>query len=137
MKKTILLLLLTLGASSTYSQNWLSYSYDATGNRIYRQTATIRAKKMTRSLTDSLSAVGYDKYQVSFDDNNFKVKIGIANWTKTMQGNICVYDLAGRELYSESIATAVTTIDLSRLEKGTFILCVSIDGEKWTRKFSK
>lgn len=70
MKKTFLLLLLTLGAKSAYSQNWLSYSYDATGNRIYRLTATIRAKKMARAASDSLSAVGYDKYQVSFGDND-------------------------------------------------------------------
>ena len=138
MKKKILPLLLFIAVTTkANAQNWLSYSYDAAGNRIYRLTATIRANRQTRAMADSISIAGDSKFQVKFDKGNTIVKIEITSWDDSMQGNISIYDLTGREIHSVSMSSQVSTIDLSRLGRGTYILSVSLNGETWNRKFNK
>lgn len=119
------------------AQNYLMYGYDAVGNRIYRLTANIREKRQTRGMTDSVSVVNNNRIKVLFDKNNATAKIEIANWDISMSGDVSVHDLTGKEFISVSIASPATTIDLSRLWKGTYILSVSLNGETWSRKFNK
>lgn len=138
MKKVVLPLLLLIAATTrANAQNLLMYGYDALGNRIYRLTATVRSKKQTRAMTDSASLTNGNRIHALFDKNNTTAKVEIASWDNSMLCNVSVFDLTGKELVSEKIVSSVTSIDLSRLWKGTYILSVTINGEVWNRKFNK
>ena len=138
MKKIVLPLLLLIAATTrANAQNLLMYGYDALGNRIYRLTATLRSKKQTRAMTDSASLTNGNRIHALFDKNNTTAKVEIASWDNSMLCNVSVFDLTGKELVSEKIVSSVTSIDLSRLWKGTYILSVTINGEVWNRKFNR
>lgn len=137
MKKILSLLLLMAATTSANAQNYLMYGYDAVGNRIYRLTATVRSKKQTRAMTDSASLTNDNRIHALFDKNNTTAKVEIASWDNSMQCNVSVFDLTGKELISEKIVSPITSIDLSRLWKGTYILSVSLNGEIWNRKFNR
>ena len=88
-------------------------------------------------MTDSASLTNDNRIHALFDKNNTTAKVEIASWDNSMQCNVSVFDLTGKELISEKIVSPITSIDLSRLWKGTYILSVSLNGEIWNRKFNK
>ena len=137
MKKVLSLLLLMAVTTRANAQNYLMYGYDAVGNRTYRLTANLRGKRQTRAMADSVSQAHSNRLHVLFSKDNTMVKIEITSWDISMQCDVSVHDLTGKELISESIVSPATTIDLSRLWKGTYILSVSLNGETWNRKFNK
>jgi len=137
MKKKTLSLLLLIVASSANAQTGFFYGYDATGNRTYRLASFVRSNNMTRALTDTTMLQTNSKVNVQFSQDYRLVKVEIACWDEKMQADAVVYDLTGKEIFSERINTSVTTIDLSKLRKGTFILSLCLNGEFWNRKFNK
>lgn len=138
MKKRICLLILAIILTLQFNaQNWLCYGYDTSGNRIYRIAATIRANEMTRSVNDSLSLLPGVNNNIQLSQTVSKLKVEIENWEKTAQAFITIYDLLGREMYSESVISEVTFIDISKLNRGTYILSVCLNGDLTNRKFKK
>ena len=74
---------------------------------------------MTRSVNDSLSLLPGVNNNIQLSQTVSKLKVEIENWEKTAQAFITIYDLLGREMYSESVISEVTFIDISKLNRGT------------------
>ena len=136
-KKQNLVLLTAILALPLYAQNRLCYTYDATGNRIYRLATTLRSNEMTRSVNDSISLLSETRSDIQLSQTISKLKVEIMNWDKGTQANITVYDMSGREMFSEFVISGVTFIDISRLSRGTYILSLCLNGETTSRKFNK
>jgi hypothetical protein len=51
--------------------------------------------------------------------------------------DVRVYDNNGREVLSKTAETATVALDLGKLEKGTYFVMISLDGQQCTRKLVK
>lgn len=68
---------------------------------------------------------------------NNVLTLKVAHSSFTERDRLQLFSIIGEEIYSSSINSQQTTVDLSKLPKGTYILMTSIDGIQKTFKILK
>lgn len=121
-----------------YSQ-YISYAYDGAGNRTSRVITLSSSKKSTRSVKEEMCKTPDDsigKRTITFYPNPVKEALTVeiteldAHHTATLN----LYDLHGNCVTNTETEQPLTTLNLSALPAGTYILYIHLDDEtaSWT-----
>ena len=142
MKQTLIFLALAIPLFCMAQTLPRYYSYDDAGNRILR--STIPMNLVPPVPTDSLEVTGDGVTGDEVSEQLFieniaqveikiypnptteKVTLEIGNMEKLQTGNFKLISLTGQLLQEHPVHSATTTVSLSGLSKGTYILKVNI-----------
>lgn len=113
----------------------ITYSYDATGNRILRQMETRGAQTPPRKNVEKQNT-GHISPSVSISPNptNGPLNICFSQWKDSNECHVSLGNMAGQVLIDQSINSIMTTIDLSSYSVGYYLLQIELNGEKETYK---
>lgn len=119
---------------ASYGQR-ITYSYDATGNRILRQMETRGAQSPRRKNVENQNA-GHITPSVSSSPNptNGPLDIRLSRWNGEEQCRLLLTNMAGQVLADRTVTSALTTLDLSTCPSGYYLLQVELNGETETYK---
>lgn len=140
MKKKLLFLFFTLITTCSYGQLYM-YTYDAAGNRIVRRYSVNGMSLLNEDDEDKgevqLSKM-LQKHQVDINLTEKKeINIRVSNVNKDTQGEISIYSTNGIQMRKIAIREEYTTIDMSKLEAGVYIILVTVDGQSTSWKILK
>jgi hypothetical protein len=136
MKSRYYILLLLSGiALNVFSQNRVTYDYDAAGNRLSGLSSQLRMAAITDQKTEDeidTEEVYFDKIDLSnirIYPNPTKgiLKIEITRMSEENPINIQLYDMSGRMLINEQNAAPFTDLNISGQPDGTYILTIFTD----------
>ena len=137
MNKLSLFLLAALIVPSASWAQQIAYTYDAAGNRTSRDIyiAPRLLNEQSEDETESL----FRRYQVCVAPNptNGYVQVRIMNFDETSSVSIALFDVAGVQLQTLRPTSEMTTLDLTSLGAGIYLLRITIDGESQTEKIVK
>jgi hypothetical protein len=85
--------------------------------------------------TAALATENFDQASIGFSPNPVKDFIELSS--KTMIESVAFYDMLGREVHRQNIASSSKQIDLSRLKQGTYLMRVSSDAGTAINKIIK
>lgn len=132
--KSALLALMTSATISVKAQTNWQYSYDNTGNRTQRVVTTgtpARKKNSTAKLIDD------EKVTAIMINNRNGIKVEVLGYNSSDMAEAFVYNLSGMQLISKRIESEITTLNLGKLRRGTYILALELNGETKNCKFNK
>lgn len=140
MKKKLLFLFFTLIATCSYGQLYM-YTYDAAGNRIVRRYSVNGMSLLNEDDEDKgevqLSKM-LQKHQIDINLTEKKeINIRVSNVNKDTQGEISIYSTNGIQMNKIAIREENTTVDMSKLEAGVYIIMVTVDGQSTSWKILK
>lgn len=140
MKKKLLFLFFTLIATCSYGQLYM-YTYDAAGNRIVRRYSVNGMPLLNEDDEDKgevqLSKM-LQKHQIDINLTEKKeINIRVSNVNKDTQGEISIYSTNGIQMNKIAIREENTTVDMSKLEAGVYIIMVTVDGQSTSWKILK
>lgn len=131
----------------------VTYTYDANGNRTARSIIVTNSQPVDSTANDSLAewelrgylALGTEKkesvgdYDISIYPNPTRgaFAVGIDNMPADLQRKMLLYDMQGREVFVKEDFDALTEIDLSTLQNGTYILKILLGKEQTSWKVVK
>lgn len=113
----------------------LQYSYDASGNRISKTLITVMSQA-----PEPPSDMPNEKFHTVQTRNNLTkglIDIKIEDFNLNSNYRISVYTTDGIDVTSVVPNSELTTIDLSNLRRGVYVLAVSIDDHIQTFKITK
>ena len=150
MKQTIILFLFAIPFSCMAQSLVYSYEYDASGNRTLRKTiqmnlappappdSTFIEQEELENLVPLVPEYFVEKIaqtQIKIYPNpaTEKITMQIAGWEDLQTGNFKLFSLNGKLLQEHPVRSETTTISLSTLPKGAYILKVQINNrsEEW------
>ena len=134
MKHLVLSLLFVVAPFVGYSQTTLHFTYDNAGNRTSR-TIVVR----------SLQAPDYDvNTSVDlYEDAKVRIKelgqdfLQVEILELKNNASISIYDASGKAFLSCEMSETVSSIDISAIPQGIYVLRIVIDGEENTWKLIK
>ena len=133
--KSMMLVFMAISAANVCGQTTWEYSYDNTGNRTQRVVNTgAKARQRAASPNNLLSD---EKISATIDANRNTIKIEILSLKSNDEAEVAIYDLSGILLLSRRIESEITTMNLGKLRKGTYILSIVLNGETKSCKFNK
>lgn len=133
--KSVMLALMMMLAVNVCGQTTWVYSYDNAGNRTQRVVNTgAKARQRAVSPTNLLSD---EKISATIDANRNNIKIEILSLKSNDEAETAIYDLSGIQILSHRIESELTTLNLGKLRKGTYILSIVLNGETKSCKFNK
>lgn len=133
--KSVMLVFMAISAANVCGQTTWEYSYDNTGNRTQRVVNTgAKARQRAASPNNLLSD---EKISATIDANRNTIKIEILSLKSNDEAEVAIYDLSGILLLSRRIESEITTMNLGKLRKGTYILSIVLNGETKSCKFNK
>lgn len=133
--KSMMLVFMAISAANVCGQTTWEYSYDNTGNRTQRVVNTgAKARQRAASPNNLLSD---EKISATIDANRNTIKIEILSLKSNNEAEVAIYDLSGILLLSRRIESEITTMNLGKLRKGTYILSIVLNGETKSCKFNK
>lgn len=133
-KLTVIYLLLLHG---TVNAQTLQYSYDAAGNRISK-TLIVAMSHTPKTGDERISSIGFrNAVQPNTYSTHGVIDFKIEDFDSKKKYKISVYSINGIDVTSVVPQTETTTIDLSNLQRGIYILSVTTDGETQTFKITK
>lgn len=134
--KTILLAFMAMSATNASGQTTWVYSYDNAGNRTQRVVNSgSKARQTTATKPNNL--LRDEKISATIDDSRNSIKVEILGLTNFDVADANIYDLSGIQLLSQHIESVVTTLNLAKMRKGTYILNIVLNGESRSCKFNK
>ena len=133
LKSVMLLLVMTMAMGVKAQTHW-NYSYDNTGNRTLRVVTT---GSSARQKAASASLIDDGKVTAIFVNNRKSIKVETLSYSSSDVADAYIYDLSGIQLMSKRIEAEITTLDLEKLRKGTYILTIELNGETRSCKFNK
>ena len=133
--KSLMLVFMAMSAANVCGQTTWVYSYDNTGNRTQRVVNT-GAKARQRSASPN-NLINDEKVSATIDANRNNTKVEILSLKSNDEAEVAIYDLSGILLLSRRIESEVTTLNLGKLRKGTYILSIALNGETKSCKFNK
>lgn len=134
--KSVMLVLMIMLASNVCGQTTWVYSYDNAGNRTQRVVNT-GSKARQRSATTPNNLLNDEKISATIDANRNHIKVEILSLKSNDEAEAAIYNLAGIQIISRRIESEITTLNLGKLRKGTYILSVILNGETKSCKFNK
>lgn len=132
--RSVILLYLTMKTISVSGQTTWQYTYDNTGNRTQRVVTTgtpARKKNSTAKLIDD------EKVTAIMINNRNGIKVEVLGYNSSDMAEAFVYNLSGMQLISKRIESEITTLNLGKLRRGTYILALELNGETKNCKFNK
>ncbi len=138
-----------LSSSTGESPARFSYTYDASGRVTMRTIVLSSSASSRRSGKSEKPSLPSENESVPFSDR-------LGTWQVTVHPNptqgmllvevagesdatlqLAVYSLEGERLFAQQGTEKLTEIDLSVCPQGTYILCVSVDGQNRNYKIVK
>ena len=123
MKKTILLFIIGLTGLISFGQTYVSFGYDAAGNRTSRTIAMAKSAYVEGNVTEvfeeTLEELSFKLYP---NPTKGVLNVEIENFTDGTNASISVFDLQGRQVYNNNNASPTNAVDLSGQSPGTYIL---------------
>jgi len=125
------ILILFLCQLSAFSSNDLTFTYDASGNRISRTSAVERNAKITDQnqqngfVTDS--TLTNNVITIYPNPTAGHLAIDIKNLKETQKVSLLVLDLKGQVLMNKSGLSALTDLDITSYPSATYVLRIMID----------
>jgi len=121
------------------------YDYDAAGNRILRKVITVQPTPPSPQDTTDYSQkaplvaeyyvekIAQTEIKIYPNPTTEKVNLEITGWENLQRGSFKLYSLTGQLLQEHQVHSQTTTISLTNLPKGTYILKVNINDrtEEW------
>lgn len=132
---TVLMFLSTMSEA----QNTVTYSYDASGNRISRQITVSRVKERpgeTSDISDVEAETLEDRVRITTDASSETVSVEISDLKADEHGSVRLFTSAGALLKEVAKAGKVTTVSLNSYPSGMYILSVTVDGKQHGWKIS-
>ena len=133
--KSMMLAFMAMSAANVCGQTTWVYSYDNTGNRTQRVVNT-GAKARQRSASPN-NLINDEKVSATIDANRNNIKVEILSLKSNDEAEVAIYDLSGIQILTRRIESEVTTLNLGKLRKGTYILSIALNGETKNCKFNK
>ena len=133
--KSMMLAFMAMAASNVCGQTTWVYSYDNTGNRTQRVVNT-GAKARQRSASPN-NLINDEKVSATIDANRNNIKVEILSLKSNDEAEVAIYDLSGIQILTRRIESEVTTLNLGKLRKGTYILSIVLNDETKSCKFNK
>lgn len=143
--KTVLVFIgLVCIVQTGFSQNKVSYTYDAAGNRTNR-TIVMQSKstaqpggneqiERTTSFSETLADITVRIYP---NPTEGRIRIEIANLPKDETADLSLYSLSGQLIVSKKDITSFEEIDISGHRKGVYILKIKAGKQKTEWKIIK
>ena len=133
--KSVILAFMAMLATNVCGQTTWVYSYDSTGNRTQRVVNTGAKARQRTELPNNL--LNDEKISATIDGNRNNIKIEILSLKTTDEAEVAIYDLSGIQVLSRRIESEITTLNLGKIRKGTYILSIGLNGETKNCKFNK
>lgn len=133
--KSLMLVFMAMSAANVCGQTTWVYSYDNTGNRTQRVVNT-GAKARQRSASPN-NLINDEKVSATIDANRNNIKVEILSLKSNDEAEVAIYDLSGIQILTRRIESEVTTLNLGKLRKGTYILSIVLNDETKSCKFNK
>lgn len=143
MRKSYLILSLASLPFVAKAQNSVSYSYDAAGNRVRRESVVPapRAKAMLQSLetreTSYSDVIGSHSVQIKQDDEKEVLKVSVLGLKSSDKCTFGVYTASGVQAILSDVKSESVEIDISSLPSGIYMMRVAINETSKTWKFVK
>lgn len=134
--KSVMLAFMAMSAMNVWGQTTWVYSYDNAGNRTQRVVNT-GAKARQRAATLPNNLLNDEKISATIDANRNNIKVEIISLKNSDEVEATIYDLSGIHVISRRIESEITTLNLGKLRKGTYILSIVMNGETKSCKFNK
>ena len=134
--KSMMLAFMAMSAANVCGQTTWVYSYDNTGNRTQRVVNT-GAKARQRAAASPNNLLSDEKISATIDGNRNNIKIEILGLKTTDEAEVAIYDPSGIQVLSRRIESEITSLNLGKLRKGTYILSIVLNGETRSCKFNK
>lgn len=132
----MMLALMMMSVANVCGQTTWEYSYDNTGNRTQRVVNT-GAKARQRAAASPNNLLSDEKISATIDANRNNIKVEILSLKSTDEAEVAIYDLSGIQILTRRIESEITTLNLGKLRKGTYILSIVLNSETKSCKFNK
>ena len=135
--KSILPIVIMIFSVSAYSQNKISYQYDAAGNRISREilfSQTQMAKKQNKINTDML---GKHKITISPNPTEDLLRVELLDGDVAVDGEAIVYSANGNLVASAPLKSSVTELNIGSCPSGIYLLQIKQGNSKLVWKIIK
>lgn len=139
MKVKFLLFIFLLSSLGVKSQEQMTFSYDAAGNRVSRVMVLAKsgAKNRQAALSQSLfDEVGGKQVQISPNTSTGHVLVEMLGKSDCAV-NLSVYNASGMQVYSHPLQNGRLDVDLSNNPSGIYILTIEVNGERQSWKIVK
>jgi len=157
MKRKILCLLWFAIPLLSMAQSQVQYEYDASGNRVKRQVViplpappapqdsmetkmpasneleTVHFQNVEATELYSVEKIAQTEIKIYPNPTTEKITLEISTWKDLQMGIFKLFSLNGQLLQEQPVHSATTTVSLSGLPAGTYILKVNINNrtEDW------
>jgi len=142
LKTTLVFISLTFIVQTNFSQNKVSYAYDAAGNRTNR-TIVMQSKSIAqpdeetdnnRALSETLNDINVNIYP---NPTEGRIRVDIENLPEGETFNLNLYSLSGHLIVSKKSIASSTEINISGHQKGVYILKIIIGKQQTEWKIIK
>ena len=130
--KSILPIVLMTCSVSAYSQNKISYQYDAAGNRISREILFSQSQMAIN--TDML---GEHKITISPNPTEGLLRVEILDGGDAIDGDAMVYSANGSLVASAPLKSSVTELNIGSCPSGIYLLHIKQGNSKLVWKIIK
>jgi hypothetical protein len=139
MKKSLIMFSLLLFSICVFSQQKISYAYDAAGNRVKREivltTKSLSQEALPEIFTEEVAKRNIKIYP-NPTDGFLKVDIDNLEGVKNCTITISTMN-TGKYVYKKKVIQNVTDIDISNEPFGVYVMLIDIDGEYTSWKIMK
>lgn len=134
--KKLVIFLCGLMATIVVNSQQLSYTYDAAGNRISR-TIVLGLKNADVQQQEFTETIAKKEIKIYPNPVESFLTVSIAGFGDDIVSEYLIYNLAGAQVKREKISGELTTLDMSSFSSGTYVLQISVNGEKSVWKIVK
>jgi len=134
--KKLVIFLCGLMATIVVNSQQLSYTYDAAGNRISR-TIVLGLKNADVQQQEFTETIAKKEIKIYPNPVESFLTVSIAGFGDDIVSEYLIYNLAGAQVKREKISGELTTVDMSSFSSGTYVLQISVNGEKSVWKIVK
>lgn len=139
MKVRFLLFIFLLSSLGVKSQEQMTFSYDAAGNRVSRVMVLAKSSAKSRQVAPSQSLfdeIGGKQVQISPNSSMGHVLVEMLGNSDSAV-TLSVYNTSGMQVYSHPLQHERLDVDLSNNPSGIYILTIEVDGDKQSWKIVK
>lgn len=133
-QKYTLLFALIVMASSVHAQS-VSFTYDASGNRVSRNITVNRVReRITTDVQDTASEIQEERVRLTVDSGSGVVIVDILSYKDDERCSISLFTVSGQHLRDITAVSGRTTVDLSPYPAGVYIIRATLNGKAETWK---
>ena len=131
-------LLLFVGCATLHAQTSITYQYDDAGNCIHRLSGAQGQQSNQRQQGSTMrSRMRGWSVQISPNPTTGPLRVSILGLTSDDRCTISLHTPSGAQLLAQETSTETTTLDLSALTNGFYIMVVDVNDEKTFWKIIK